>query len=156
MKTRDNLQGFSLFIDGTVLTVTTGLDGKTVVKMEPWSCPVPSRRQCHLPLTRTVSSRRENLSDFTLPSGPVEEISPYRPVPLTKPAPTVPSRLRNLPQPSRPVVKSCPYRPVPPSKPVPTVKSRGQNLSLPSRPAIHCRHSFPSRRRDRAVTVNMP
>ena len=149
------LQGFSWFIDGTVLTVMTGRDGKTVVKMEPWSRPVPSRRQFHLPLTRTVPSRRENISRCTLPSRPVEEIFPY-----------VPSR-QNLP-PSRPVYKTYPYRPVPsskpahtvlqPSKPVPTVKSRGQNLSLPSRPAIHCRHSFPSRCCDRqdAATVKMP
>ena len=122
--------------------------------MEPWSRPVPSRRQFHLPLTRAVPSRREHISRFTLPSRPVEEVPPYRPVPSTKPAPTVPSRLQILPLPSRPVVKPCPYRPVPPSKPVPTVKSRGQNLSLPSRPAIHCRHSFPSRCRHRQDARN--
>ena len=135
----------------------TGRDGKTVVKMEPWSRPipsVPSRQQFHLPLTRAVPSCRENLSRCTLPSRPVEEISHYRPVPSTKPAPTVPSRLHNLPLPSRPVVKTCPYRLVPPSKPVHTVKSRGQNLSIPSRPAVHRRHSFPPRCRDRQDAVN--
>ena len=131
-----------------------GRDGKSVVKIEQWSHPVPSRRQFHLPLTRTVPSRRENLSRFTLPSRPVEEISPYRPVSSAKPTPAVPSRLQNLPLLFRPVVKTCPYRPVPPSKPVPTVKSRGQNLSLPSCPNIHGRHSFPSRCRDRHDAVN--
>ena len=145
-------QGFSWFIDGTVLTVTTGRDGKIRVKMEQWSCPVPSRRQFYLPLTRTVPSRRENFSRCTLPSRSVEEISPYRPVPSTKPAPTVPSRLQNLPLPSRLVVKTCPYRAVQPSKPVPTVKSRGQNLSLPSRPAFIA--VTPSRQD--AVTAKMP
>ena len=40
------------------------------------------------------------------------------------------------------------------SKPVPTVKSRGQDLSLPPRPVIHCRHSFPSRCRDRQDAGN--
>ena len=71
-----NCQGFSWFIDGTALTVPTRRDGKTVVKMEPWS-----HQQFHLPLTRTVPSRRENLSRCTVPSRPVEKISPYRPVP---------------------------------------------------------------------------
>ena len=93
---------------------------------------VPPRR-FHLPLTRPVPPRRENLSRCTLPSRPVEEISPYRPVPSAKSAPTVPSRRQNLPLPSRPAVKTSPYRPVPPSKPVPTVKSRRQ--TCPYRPA---------------------
>ena len=75
---------------------------------------VPSRRQFHLPLTRTVPSRRENLSRYTLPSRLVEEISPYRPVPSAKPTPTVPSRRQNLSLPSNPAVKTCPYRPAPP------------------------------------------
>ena len=131
-----------------------GRDGKTVVKMEPWSRPVPSRRQFHLPLTRTVPSRRENISRCTLPSRLVEEISPYIPVPSTKPAPTVPSRLQNLSLPSCPVVKTCPHRPVPPSKPASTVKFRRQDLSLPSCPAIQCRHWSPSRCRDRQDAVN--
>ena len=91
-----------------------GRDGTTVVKMEPWSPPVPSRRQFHLPLTRTVPPRRENLSRCTLPSRPVEEISPHRPVPSTNAAPTVPSRRQSPPLPSRPAVKTCPYRPAPP------------------------------------------
>ena len=117
------------------------------------SCPVPSTIS-PIPLTRTVPSRREKFSRCTLPSRPVEEISPYHPVPSTKPAPTVLSRLQNLPLPSRLVGKTCPYRPVPPSKPVPTIKSRGHNLSLPSRPAIHCHQSFPSRCRDRQDAVN--
>ena len=102
-----------------------GRDGKTVVNMEPCSRPVPSRRQFHPPITRTVPSRRENLSSCTLPSGPVEEISPYRPVPSTKPAPTAPSRLQNLPLPSRPVVKTCH-----------AVPFRRQNLSQQSNPAV--------------------
>ena len=106
-----------------------GRDGKTVVQMEPWSRPVPSRRQFHLPLAHTVPSRRENLSRCTLPSRPVEEISPYRPVPSSEPAPTVPSRLQNLRLPARPPVKTCPYRQIPLSKPVPTVPPRH---SLPS------------------------
>ena len=80
-----------------------GRDGKTVVKMEPWSCPVPSRRQFHLPLTRTVPSRQEHFSP-----------SLYRPVPSTKPAPTVPSRRQNQPIPSRAAVKTCPDHPTPP------------------------------------------
>ena len=127
-------QGFSWFIDGTVLAVTTGQDGKTVVKMEPWSRPVNNFAYRKL-----------------IPSRPVEEISPYRPVPSTKPAPTVPSRLHNLSLPSRPVVKTCPCRPVPPSKPAPIVKSRAQNLSL--RPAPPFIAVTPSRQV--SVTVKM-
>ena len=147
--------GFSCFIDRTVLTVTTGRDGKTV-KMEPWSRPVPSRRQVHLPLTRTVPSRRENLSRCTLPSRSVEEISRYRPVsstkfvptvpsrlPSTKPTTTVPSRRQNLPKPPRPAVNTYPYRQIPWSKPVPTVPRRH---SLPS--------LLPARCRDRQNAVN--
>ena len=120
--------------------------------MEPWSRPVPSTISPTDNSNRPVPPR--NLSRCTLPSRPVEEISPYHPVPSTKPAPTVLSRLQNLPLPSRLVGKTCPYRPVPPSKPVPTIKSRGHNLSLPSRPAIHCHQSFPSRCRDRQDAVN--
>ena len=101
---------------------------------------------------RWKSSCPDRLAEATRP---VEEISPYRPVPSTKPAPTVLSRRQNLPLPSRPAVKTVPSRPVPPSKPVPTVKSRGQNLSLLSRPAIHCGHSFLSSCRDRQDAVNI-
>ena len=74
----------------TVLTVTTGRDGKTVVKMEPWSRPVDNFTYREL-----------------VPSRPVKKISPvalYRPVP---------SRRGNIPLPSRPVYKTYPYRPVP-------------------------------------------
>ena len=125
-----------------------GRDGKSVVKIEQWSHPVPSRRQFHLPLTRTVPSRRENLSRCTLPSRPVEDISPYRPVSSTKPAPTVSSCLRNLPLPYHPVVKTCPYRPVPPSKPVPNaVNPSGQKLV----PTVPPGHSLPS-----LLLVKMP
>ena len=102
--------------------------------MEPCSRPVPSRRQFHPPITRTVPSRRENLSSCPLPSGPVEEISPYRPVPSTKRAPTTPSRLQTHPyrpvpsskpvMPSRSAVKTCPNSQIPRSKPVPTVPPR--------------------------------
>ena len=113
-----------------------GRDGKTVVQMEPWSRPVPSRRQFHLPLAHTVPSRRENLSRCTLPSRPVEEIAPYRPVPSRKYPLTVPSRRQNLPLPSRPVCKTYPYRPIPSSKPTHTVPSRRQNLSIPSNLAV--------------------
>ena len=81
-------QGFSWFIDRTVLTATTGRDGKTVVKMEPWSRPVDN-------FTYTVDSYRP-----VPPSGnPVELYrpeqswtSPYDPVQSTKPVPTVPTR----------------------------------------------------------------
>ena len=148
-------QGFSWFIDGKVSMMMTGRDGTENRRQN--GTVVPSRRQFHLPLTRTVPSRRENLSRSTLPSRPVEEISMYCPVPWTKRAPTVPSRRQNLPQPSRPVVKTCPYRPVPPSKPVSTVESRRLYPSLPSLSAIHCHHLFPSRCRvcqDAVNTIN--
>ena len=65
---------------------------------------VPSRGQFHLPLTRTAPSRRENISRCTLSSRPVEEISPYRPVPSTTPTPTAPSR-QNLSLPSCPAIQ---------------------------------------------------
>ena len=107
------LQGFPWFIDVTVLAVTTGRDDKTVVKMERWSRPVPSRWQLHLPLTRAVPSRRENISRSPLPSRSVDKTCPYRPVPSTKPIATVPSR-QNLSLPLNPAVKTCPYRPAPP------------------------------------------
>ena len=102
----------------------TGRNGKTIVKTESCSRLIPSRRPCHLPLTRTVTSRRGNLSRYTLQSRSVEEIYLYRLVPSTKPAPTIPSRLQNRPP---------PYRPS--SKPSHTVSSCRQNLSLPSSPA---------------------
>ena len=124
--TVENSQGFSRFMDGTVLMVTTGRDGQTVVKMEPWSRPVDNFTQL---LTRAVPSRRPNISHCTVPSCPIEEISPYRPVPSTQPAHTVSSRRQNLPKPSCPAVKNCPYRQISPSKPVPTVSPRH---SLPS------------------------
>ena len=114
-------QGFSWFIDGKVSMMMTGRDGTENRRQN--GTVVPSRRQFHLPLTRTVPSRRENLSRSTLPSRPVEEISMYCPVPWTKRAPTVPSRRQNLPQPSRPVVKT-------------TVPSRRQKIPLPSRPVV--------------------
>ena len=130
----------------------TGRDDKTVVKMEPCSRPVPSRGQFHLPITRTVPSRRETLSSCTLPSGPVEEISL-----------TVPSRRQNLPLPSRPVYKTYPYRPVPSSKPVHAVPLRRQDLSQPSNPAVKTCPYGPAPRslavtpsRQDAVTVKMP
>ena len=129
---RGYFQGFSWFIDGTVLTVTTGRDGKTLVEME-----VPSRRQLHLPFTRTVPSSRKSISRCNLPSRPVEEISPYRPVSSTKPVPTVPSRLQNLPLPSGPVVKTCPYR--------------QKNLVVRTCPTVLLRHSLPS-----LLPVRMP
>ena len=100
-------QGVLWFIDGTVLTVTTGRDG-TVKPSSKWNRgPVPSRRQFHPPLTHTVRSRQENSSRCTLPSRPVEAISPYRPVPSPRPNPTVPSRRQNLPIPSRPAVNTA-------------------------------------------------
>ena len=126
-------QAFACFIDGTVLTVTTGRDG-TVKPSSKWNRgpvpstvsptvnsyrPVPSRKS--LPLHFTVPSRRGNIP---LPSRPVDKTCPYRPVPSTKPTPTVPSRRQNLPIPSRPAVETCPYRQTPPSKPVPAVPRR--------------------------------
>ena len=104
--------------------------------MEPWSRPVPSRRQFHVPLTRTVPSRQENISCCTLPSRPDEEISPYRPVSSTKPAPTVPSRRENLSLPFHPAIHISPYRPVSSTKPAPTVPSRRENVPIPSRPDV--------------------
>ena len=83
---------------------------------------VPSRPVDNL--IRTVPSCAENTSRCTLPSRPVEEVSPYRLVPSTKPAPTVPPRLRNLPLPSSPAVKTCPYPQIPRSKPVLTTPLR--------------------------------
>ena len=100
--------------------------------------PVPCRKS--LPLHFAVPSRRGNIP---LPSRPIDKTCPYRPVPSTKPTPTVPSRRQNLPIPSRPAVETCPYRQIPRSKPVLTVLS-----------AIYCRHSFPSRCRDRQDAVN--
>ena len=120
------------------MTVTTGRDGKAVVKMEPSSRPVPSTitptvNSCRpvpsrrsLPLHFTIPSRRRNIP---LPSRPVDKTCPYRPVPSTKPTPTVPYRRQSLPIPSRPAVKTCPYRQIPRSKPVPTIPPRH---SLPS------------------------
>ena len=72
--------------------------------MEPWSRPVPSRRQFHLPLTRTVPSRQENLSRCTLPSRPVVKSCPYRPVPPSKHVPTVKSRGQPLSLPYLPTI----------------------------------------------------
>ena len=108
---------------------------------------VPCRRQLHLPSTRTVPSRLENISRGTftvpsprgnlpLPSRPVDETCPYRPVPSTMPAPAVPLCRPNPPPPFRPVVETCPYRPFPPSKPVPAVPPRS---SLPS---LHRQHTY--------------
>ena len=118
----------------------TGRNGKTIVKTESWSRLIPSRRPCHLPLTRPVPSRPGNIP---LPSRPVDKTCPYRLVPSTKPTPTVP-----------PVFKTFPYCLVLPSKPVPTVKSRGNNLSLPSRPAVQRHHSLPPRCRGRQDDVS--
>ena len=136
------------------MTVTTARDG-TVKPSSKWNGGglIPSSRPFHQPLIRPIPSRPENLSRCTLPSRPVEEISSYRPVPSTKPA-----------LPFRPVYETYPYRPVPSSKHAPTVPSRRQNLSLQSNPAVktcpyrplsavYCRHSFPSRCRDRQDAV---
>ena len=143
---RDGSRFFTVYWrDGIDGKDRTGRDGKTVVKIEPWSRPVPSGRQFSptvnsyrpvplrkfLPLHFIVPSRRGN---FPLPSRPVDKTCPYHPVPSTK-----------CILPCRPVVKTCPYRTAPPSKPV---------LSLRSRPAIHSRHSFPSRCRDHQDAVN--
>ena len=125
-------QGFSSFIDGTVLTVTTGRDG-TVKPSSKWNRgPVPST------ISPTVNSYRPVPSRKSLPF-----VALYGPVPLSKYRLTVPSRGQNLPLPSRPVYKTYSYCPVALSKRTHTVPSRRQNLSLPSRPAIQCRHSFP-------------
>ena len=123
-----NFQDSSWFIDGTVLTVMTGRDetgrdGKTVVKMEPWSRPVPST------ISPTVYSYRPVSSSFI-------SRCTYRPVPSRKYSLTVPRRRPNLPLPSRLVYKTYPYRPAPSSKPADTVPSRNQDLSLPSNPAV--------------------
>ena len=134
------IQGFSWFIDGMVLTVTTGRDGtERKHRRQKWNrCPVPSTisrtvnsyrpvpSRKSLPLHFTVPSRRGNIP---LPSRPVHKTCPYRPVPSAKPTPTVPSHRQNLPISSRPAIKTCPYRQIPPSKPAPTVSSRH---SLPS------------------------
>ena len=118
------------------------LDGKTVVKMEPWSRRVPSHRQFHLSLTCTIPSRRENISRCTLTSRPVQEIPPYRPVPSTKPAPTVPSRLQTISLPFLPAVNTRPCSPIQRPKPVPTISA------LPFFAVNACRQG--------AVTVKMP
>ena len=66
-------QGFSWFIDGTILTVTMGRDGKTVVKMSKWNRgpfpstisptvnsyrPIPSRKSLPLHLTSEFRKNR--------------------------------------------------------------------------------------------------
>ena len=115
------IQGFSWFIDGMVLTVTTGRDGtERKHRRQKWNrCPVPSTisrtvnsyrpvpSRKHLPLQFAVPSRRANIP---LPF----RTYPYRPVPSSKPVHTVPSRHQNLSLPSNPAVKTCPYRLVPP------------------------------------------
>ena len=98
-------QVFSWFIDGTILIVTTGRDGKTVVQVEPCFRPVPSTISPTVNLYHPALLRKSR--PFTLPSRPVDEISRYRPVPSTNPTPTVPSRRQNLPIPSRPAVNTA-------------------------------------------------
>ena len=117
---RHFFQGFSWFIDGTVFDGNDGtvFDGKNVVKIEPWSRPVPLTISSAVNSYRPVPSRKYLPLHFTVPSrrGNIP--------------PTVPSRRQNLPLPSRPVVKTCPYRPVPPSKPVLTILPRHSMPSL--------------------------
>lgn len=85
-------QGFSSFIDGTVLTVRTKGNDKTVFTLVSWSRPVPPRRQNHLPSTRTVLSHLKHPFCCTLPARPVERIYRYRLVPSAKPTRTIPPR----------------------------------------------------------------
>ena len=101
------MHSFSWFVDGTVLTATTGRDGKTVVKMESWSRPLRSRRQFQPPLTRTVSSRRFLSSVALYRAVPSNRKCSYRSVPSTKPSRTAPSRLQHRPLPSGRCVSTC-------------------------------------------------
>ena len=115
------------------MTVTTGGNCKTVVKMAPWSRHVdnfptvdsyhPVQSRTSLPLHFTIPLRRGNVP--LLPHAD-DKFCAYRPVPSTnstvpssKTAHTVPSRRENLSLPSNPAVKTCPYRPAPPFIAVP-------------------------------------
>ena len=84
--------------------------------------PVASRPVDNFTYRYLVPSRLvEKISPVSLylPSLPVEQLFPYRPVPSS-----------NLPIPSSPAVKTSPYRQILRSKPVPTVPPRHSLLSL--------------------------
>ena len=87
--------------DGTVLTVTMGRDGKTVVKMSKWNRgPFPSTISPTVDSYRPVQPRK--LLPLYFAVRPIQKICPYRPIPPSKPAPTVPPRRQKLHLQSRP------------------------------------------------------
>lgn len=67
--------GLTRYLDGTERTVAAGRDGKTAVKMIPWSRPVD-----HFVYRRHLPSRQENISSWTLSFRPVEKTCRFRPV----------------------------------------------------------------------------